>query len=100
VLCREGESGGEFFVILSGTAEVARGGTTLNELHEGGFFGEIALISHVPRTATVTAKTPMRCLVLAPGQFQNVLQQDPAIALAVLQAMAERVRTLMGPALL
>ncbi len=56
-LMREGALGREFFVILEGSAEVTRGGEAINTLGPGDFFGEIALISHGPRTATVTATT-------------------------------------------
>ena len=45
VLCTEGASGGDFFVVVSGTAKVERGGTTLNQLGPGAFFGEIALMT-------------------------------------------------------
>ena len=93
VLCRQGDSGGDFFITLSGTAEVVRDGHSVDELGAGDFFGEIALIDHGPRTATVTAKTALRCLVLGPGQFQNVLHQNVEIATAVLRALGQRIRT-------
>ena len=95
-LCREGESGREFFIVVSGTADVVRQGRQIDELKPGQFFGEIALIDHGPRTATVRSKTAMRCLVLSAGQFQNVLQQDASIAVAVLRAAGERLRGALG----
>ena len=95
-LCREGDSGGEFFVIVSGAADVIRKGKTIDTLGPGQFFGEIALIDRGPRTATVRAKTPMRCLVLSPSQFQNVIQQDASIAVAILRTVGERLRALLG----
>jgi CRP-like cAMP-binding protein len=97
VLCRQGESGEEFFVIVSGTAEVKRDGRSLRQLDPGDFFGEIALIDHGPRTATVVATSAMRCLVLAHGQFRNVLGQNAAIAAAVLEALGRRIRPLLAP---
>jgi CRP/FNR family cyclic AMP-dependent transcriptional regulator len=96
VLCKQGESGGEFFVIESGTAEVKRDGRIVQQLGAGDFFGEIALIDHGPRTATVTATAPMHALVLGHGQFQNVLHQNAAIAVAVLQRLGQRIRPLLG----
>lgn len=91
VLCKKGESGGDFFVILEGKAEVdAQGGK--RALGPGDFFGEIALIDNGPRTATVTAATPMRCLVLSHSQFRDVIHQNGEIALAILRAVTERLR--------
>lgn len=94
-LCREGGSGGEFFVILSGTAEVRRQGRHLGELKAGDFFGEIALLDGGPRTASVTAVSPMKCLVLSRGQFHNVIRQNALIAVSVLETLGARLRTLL-----
>ena len=94
-LCREGAGGGEFFVILAGTAEVRRQGKHLGELGPGDFFGEIALLDGGPRTATVTALSDMKCLVLSRGQFHNVIRQNALIAVSVLQTLGERLRTLL-----
>src|SRR5688500_20112366 len=68
-LCREGSGGGEFFIILSGTAEVRRQGSHLRELGPGEVFGEIALLDGGPRTATESGRPPGRCPALHPGQF-------------------------------
>jgi CRP-like cAMP-binding protein len=58
----------------------------------GDFFGEIALLDNGPRTATVTAKTAMRCLVLSPRQFQDVLHDDAEIAVTILHTVVRRLR--------
>lgn len=94
-LCREGDPGGEFFIILSGRADVRRKGQQLRELGPGEFFGEIALLDGGPRTASVTAKEPMKCLVLSRGEFQNVVRQNATIAVTVLQTLGERLRALL-----
>jgi MFS family permease len=60
----EGAVGDRFFVIEGGTAEVTQAGRPLRSLTDGDYFGEIALLRAVPRTATVTAVTPMRLLTL------------------------------------
>jgi len=91
VLCKEGESGREFFVLLGGEAIVRRRGRKVNTLGEGDFFGEIALISKLPRTATVTAATPLRALVVTGRDFVNLLERQPAIQLKVLRALADRL---------
>ena len=97
VLCQQGAPGGDFFILLSGSAEVARDGRHVRDLRPGDFFGEIALLERVPRTATVTTTSASRCLVLGQQQFQNVLAQRAEIALAVLHAMADRLRALHQP---
>ena len=64
VLCKEGETGQEFFVIVDGKIEVTRKGRRLAARGGGDFVGEIALLEDVPRTATVKAKTTLRVFVL------------------------------------
>jgi CRP-like cAMP-binding protein len=91
VLCKEGRSGSEFFVILEGEAEVRRKGRRIRALGPGEFFGEIALIDSVPRTATVTAKTPLRFFVLTQQNFNHVLDKYPTVERKVLRALAHRV---------
>ena len=97
VLCTEGHSGGDFFVLLSGAADVTRKGRRIARMAPGDFFGEIAVIDGGPRTATVTTTEPSRCLVLGPRQFQNVLHQDTDIAHSVMKAFALRVREAGAP---
>jgi CRP-like cAMP-binding protein len=91
VLIREGERGREFFVLLDGSAEVTRDGRRINTLGSGDFFGEIALVSNSPRTATVTATAPMRALVITDRAFRRLLEEQPPIQLKVLEALAERL---------
>lgn len=91
VLCREGERGQEFFVVMEGEIEVTRHGRHLGTRTSGDFFGEIALIEDVPRTATVTAKTPIRFFVLMRRPFLSLLDEQPAIERRVLRALARRL---------
>lgn len=92
VLCREGKSGGDFFVLLSGCAEVSAGGKPMHSLREGDFFGEIALLDNGPRSATVTVSEPARALVLGPSQFRDMLHQNAEIATTILYAVVSRLR--------
>ena len=91
VLCKEGSLGREFFVIVDGIAEVTKAGKRLATRQAGEFFGEIALITTTKRTATVTAKTPIRCFILTRGDFRRVLDESPSVERKVMQALAERL---------
>jgi CRP-like cAMP-binding protein len=93
VLTREGERGREFFILLGGEAEVRRKGKKLDTRQAGEFFGEIALVSDVPRVATVTTASPVRALVITDREFRRLLERVPAIALKVLEAVANRLPT-------
>jgi CRP/FNR family cyclic AMP-dependent transcriptional regulator len=90
-LTRQGERGREFFVLLDGEAEVRRNGRKVATVRPGDFFGEIALISDRPRTATVTATNPVRVLVIRDTDFRAVLLHAPQIALKVMEAIARRL---------
>jgi CRP/FNR family transcriptional regulator, cyclic AMP receptor protein len=90
-LTTEGHPGREFFVLIEGTAEVRRKGRKVNEMKDGDFFGEIALISGAPRTATVTATSPVRALVITDRDFRTLLKKSPAMQMRVLEALAERL---------
>ena len=91
VLTRQGERGREFFVLLDGEAEVRRNGRKRATIRSGEFFGEIALVSDRPRTATVTATKPVRVLVITDASFRSVLLRTPEIGLKILAAFAERL---------
>jgi CRP/FNR family cyclic AMP-dependent transcriptional regulator len=91
ILMREGDRGREFFVLVDGNAEVRRRGRRLNSLGAGDFFGEIALVSQRPRTATVTTTSPVRALVVTEQSFRSLLDQAPDVQTKVLRALADRV---------
>ena len=90
-MTREGAPGREFFVLLEGTAEVERGGQKVNALGAGDFFGEIALISEEPRTATVRASSPVHALVVTARSFRRLIDEQPEIKTSVMEAMADRL---------
>jgi CRP-like cAMP-binding protein len=91
VLAREGEIGHEFFVVVEGEAEFTRKGKKLRVPQPVAFFGEISLVEHTPRLATVKAKTPMRLFVLGEREFHRLLDTNPRIERKVLKALARRL---------
>ena len=96
VLCKEGQHGREFFVIIEGEAEVTRGGKHLATIGSGEFFGEIALLERVVRTATVTATTPLRFFVVSDVSFSGMVATDPTIERTLLRTLARRLVSMTG----
>lgn len=92
VLCREGETGHEFFLILDGKADVQSGGRHVADLGPGQYFGELSLLTRAPRNATVTATGDMEVLVLGQREFSAILEEVPALSHKLLAVMAERLR--------
>jgi CRP-like cAMP-binding protein len=90
-MTRQGHAGREFFVLLEGTADVRKNGRKINTLGPGDFFGEIALVSREPRTATVTATSPVRTLVITDRSFRRLLDESPQVKNKVMEAMAKRL---------
>jgi CRP/FNR family transcriptional regulator, cyclic AMP receptor protein len=91
VLCREGDIGREFFVIVDGETQVTANGKDLGARGSGDFIGEIALLEDTKRTATVTAKTPLRVFVLTREDFRSLVRENPSVERKVMQALARRV---------
>jgi CRP-like cAMP-binding protein len=96
VLCKEGQLGREFFVIVDGEVEVTRDGKRVATRTGGEFFGEIALLEDIPRTATVTAETPLRFFVLTRKDFRHLVNENRNVERKVLRALARRVVELSG----
>jgi CRP/FNR family transcriptional regulator, cyclic AMP receptor protein len=90
-LTKQGKPGREFFILVEGTADVKKGNRRVNRLGPGDFFGEISLIRHTPRTATVVATSPVRTLVITERSFQTLLEHQPGIQNKVMSALAARI---------
>ncbi len=88
---QEGRPGSEFFLLIEGAVSVSRDGEWLRELTAGEWVGEIALISNVPRTATVVTTSPVQALVLTRGGFSQLVADNPSIAAKVLALLGGRV---------
>jgi CRP/FNR family transcriptional regulator, cyclic AMP receptor protein len=91
VLTKEGSAGREFFILVDGTAEVTKGSRRVNQLGPGDFFGEIALVTQRPRTASVVATSPVRALVITGRSFRTLLDHQPQIQGKVMAALAARL---------
>jgi CRP/FNR family transcriptional regulator, cyclic AMP receptor protein len=83
----EGRSGAGFFVIADGEAEVSSHGQHRRDLGVGDHFGEIALITDTDRTATIRAKTDLRCFGLTSWEFKPLVESNGTIAWKLLQSM-------------
>jgi CRP-like cAMP-binding protein len=94
VLIREGDIGREFFVIIDGAVDISRGDRIVATMGPGDFFGDIALVTERPRTASATATAPTTLLVLGHREFHTLMDQFPSIRLGVLQSVANRLRAL------
>ena len=91
VLMRQGAPGRELVVLVEGEVTVERDGATIAVRRDGDHVGELALVTGRPRTATVTATTDLRVLVLDRTSFARLLQAGPSLAVKVVKAVAERL---------
>jgi CRP/FNR family transcriptional regulator, cyclic AMP receptor protein len=90
-LTEEGRPGREFFVLVEGAAVVERSGRKIADLGAGDWFGEMAILRHTRRTATVTTTSPARLLVISDRAFRRTVETTPRIALTVLRSVAQRL---------
>jgi CRP-like cAMP-binding protein len=95
-LMREGQAGRECFVLLDGEADVKIRGKRVARLGPGDVVGEMALLEHEPRVATVVTRTPVRALVLTAKSFNAVLDSAPAVARRVMRMLAHRLRVVQA----
>ncbi len=92
VIAAEGKSGVGFFVIGEGTVRYSVGGDDVGTGGPGDYFGEVALIDDGPRTATVTAATPVTAYGLTSWEFRPLVEENAEIAWELLKKMAQRLR--------
>lgn len=89
---RQGRRGWEFFIVMDGEAACTVNDHQVASYHPGEFFGEMALIDHQPRSATVAASTPMTVLVVDSREFSSMLERAPSTVQPILNAMSQRLR--------
>lgn len=92
-IVEEGSLGGRFFVLQSGAAKVQTGGRTRVTLGPGSYFGELSVLDGKPRSASVIATEPVEAWSIAEFNFRAMLKQYPTLALKLLGALSDRLRT-------
>jgi CRP/FNR family transcriptional regulator, cyclic AMP receptor protein len=90
----EGEEGDTMYVVITGSARVSRSGRKLAMVGPGDAFGELALLSKGPRTASVVAVTDMEVAIIARRQLNRLLEAAPSFARKLLESLAGIVREL------
>jgi CRP-like cAMP-binding protein len=94
-LFHQGDQGDAMYVILAGTADVlidTEGGQiTVAEMKKNGFFGEIAILCDVPRTATIKARDPLSTLKISKDMFYRLVAEFPQMAVEVMRELAHRL---------
>ena len=91
-IVHEGEPGEALFVVLEGQAKVIRAGRRVGRVLPGDFFGELSAIDGGPRTASVVAETPVRVLRLFRRTLMRLIDDDPQVALKLIDGMVRRIR--------
>jgi hypothetical protein len=94
VIFREGEPGDCLYLIVDGQVRVTRGETLLRDQGPKSFFGEIAVLEDVSRTATITATSPLRLLRLDRDDLLRLMEELPGIAIGICRNLSRRVSEL------
>jgi CRP-like cAMP-binding protein len=94
VITDQGQTGREAFIVLAGNVTVKRNGKRVAALGPGTVVGELSLLDHGPRTATVVCDTDCTLLLLDQRHFMSVLEAVPTLAHKMLATLAGRIRDL------
>jgi cation transporter-like permease len=97
IIVNEGEvESASLYIIEDGSVEITRGGgksrVELATLGPGQYFGELALIDGAPRSASVTATSPVHVLILHRQEFVDFIHRDPDAAMRIMAELAQRLR--------
>lgn len=96
VLIKRGDFGKEFLLLLEGAVTVEPPTGKRVRMGPGDFFGEMSLLDGEPRSATVTAETPVHLLVMGQREFFTLLAEVPSVARKLLVELSRRVRRAEG----
>jgi CRP/FNR family transcriptional regulator, cyclic AMP receptor protein len=93
IIFRHGDPAEELYIVKSGKVEIRLGNRLLDTLPELSIFGEMALIDHSPRSATVVVATDATIVPVDEKQFLFLVSRTPHFALNVMRVLAQRLRT-------
>ncbi|CAB4531062.1 unannotated protein [freshwater metagenome] len=91
VIMRQGDLGQEFALIVAGEAEVIKDNQVVARIGPGDYFGEVALLDSITRSASVVAATDMTLEVIDRRGFNTLLDDVPRLARALLRGIAHRL---------
>ena len=92
IIAREGLREGQFAIIVEGTVRLEHAGKEFHRIGPGEYLGEMALIDDGPRTASAVAEGPVKLLVMAPREFQNLMNESVSIRASIFETLARRIR--------
>jgi len=92
IIVTQGTPGQAFYLVLAGRVEIIRDSQSLGAFGPGDFFGEMSLLDHAPRSATIRALEPTTCLMLSSWDFKALLEKYPSIAVKLLEVLSRRLR--------
>ncbi|MCA0247442.1 MAG: cyclic nucleotide-binding protein [Rhodospirillales bacterium SCN 65-16] len=94
-VCHQGDPGDTMYVILGGVADVLidtdKGQIVVAEMQPNSFFGEIAILCDVPRTATIKAREPLSTLKITKDMFYRLVAEFPQMAVEIMRELAHRL---------
>lgn len=91
-IIHQGTPGDRMFIVQEGEVEIRIGDRVLERVGPGGFFGEMSLVDHSPRSASAVTTSAVRLVSLDERKFTRLVQETPGFALQVLRGLARRLR--------
>lgn len=92
VIIEQGTPGEGLGVLVEGEAQAFKGQRHLKDLRSGDYMGDMSLLDGAPHTATLTASTAGRWIIVSPAQFRAAVANHPEVGLAVIGVLMERLR--------
>ena len=94
VIVRQGQVETGFYLVVTGSVKVMRGGDPIATLGPGEVFGELTVLDQKPRIASVVAAEPTTCMAIASWDLLRLVESKPSIAIGLLRVLADRLRRL------